>query len=128
APTEDTPCTSEEEEPTVFESARTSRVPLVQHRNQPEFLVAIHKGYKNKSLLTKIVAQPSHYSQFTEKDSLLYTKHCGNEEVLCLPHVKFKGDSIIAQIIDGAHKALGHFSAQRTVDYIRRKYWWPKLV
>ncbi|KAF8546486.1 hypothetical protein OG21DRAFT_1426901, partial [Imleria badia] len=89
----------------------------------PKFLDAVCKGYKSKSLLAKIAAQPSHYPQFTEKNGLLYTKNRGNEEVLCLPHVMFKGDSIIAQIINGAHKALGHFSAQRTADYIRRKYW-----
>jgi hypothetical protein len=99
----------------------------VQYRDQPEFLNTVCKGYKSESLLAKIAAQLSHYPQFTEKDSLLYTKNCGNEEVLCLPHIKFKGDSIIAQIIDGAHKALGHFGAQRTADYIHRKYWWPKL-
>ncbi|KAF8547068.1 hypothetical protein OG21DRAFT_1490546 [Imleria badia] len=125
--TEDTPHTNVEEEPTVFESAGTSQVPLVQYGDQPKFLDAVRKGYKSESLLVKIVAQPSHYPQFTEKDSLLYMKICGNEEVLCLPQVKFKGDSLIAQIIDGTHKALGHFGAQRTADYIRRKYWWPKL-
>ncbi|KAF8553604.1 hypothetical protein OG21DRAFT_1368025, partial [Imleria badia] len=81
-----------------------------------EFLDAVCEGYKNESLLAKVAAQSSHYPQFTEKDGLLYTKNHDNEEVLCLPHVKFKGDSIITQIIDGAHKALGHFGAQRTAD------------
>jgi hypothetical protein len=111
--TEDTHCTSMKEELTVFESTRTSQVPLVQYGNQPKFLNAVRKGYKSESLLAKIMAQLSHYPQFTEKDGLLNMKDCGNEEVLCLPHVKFQGESIVAQIIDGTHKALGHFGAQK---------------
>jgi len=30
-------------------------------------------------------------------------------------------------IINHAHKVLGHLGALRTVDYIRRWYWWPGL-
>ncbi|KAF8553380.1 hypothetical protein OG21DRAFT_1383342, partial [Imleria badia] len=79
-----------------------------------KFLDTVHKGYKSESLLAKISAQLSHYPQFTEKNGLLYMKNHGYEEVLCLPHVKSKGDSIVAQIINGAHQALGHFGPQKT--------------
>ena len=124
--TEDTPCTNVEEDPTVFKSTRTSQVPLMLYGNQPRFLNAVRRGYKSKLILTKVLAQPSHFPQFTEKDGLLYTKNHGNEEVLCLPHATYKGNSIIAMIIDQAHRAIRHFGAQRTVDYICREYWWPK--
>ena len=95
--------------------------------DQPRFLNAVHRGYKSELILTKVSAQLSHFPQFTKKDGLLYTKNRGNEEVLCLPHATYKGDSIIAMIIDQAHRAIGHFGAQRTVDYIHREYWWPKI-
>ena len=125
--TEDTPRTNVEEDPTVFESTRTSQVPLMLYRDQPGFLNAVCRGYKSELILAKVLAQPSHFPQFTKKDGLLYTKNCGNEEVLCLPHATYKGDSIIAMIIDQAHRAIGHFGAQRTADYIHREYWWPKI-
>ena len=125
--TENIPCTNVEEDLTVFESARTPQVPLVLYGDQPGFLNAVCRGYKSKPILAKVSAQPSHFPQFTEKDGLLYTKIRGNEEVLCLPHATYKGDSIIAMIINQAHRAIGHFGAQRTVDYICREYWWPKI-
>ena len=43
-----------------------------------------------------------------------------------VPHTKIKGDTVIAMIIAQAHQTLGHLGAQRTTDYIRRWYWWPK--
>ena len=39
----------------------------------------------------------------------------------------YKGDNVIARVIEQAHKVLGHFGAQRAVDYIHRWYWWPRL-
>jgi Integrase zinc binding domain len=38
-----------------------------------------------------------------------------------------KDYSITAIVIEQAHTILGHFGAQKTVDYICRWYWWPQL-
>ena len=57
----------------------------------------------------------------------MYTNNRGGEEVLCVPHVKAKGDTVIAMIIAQVHQMLGHLGAQRTADYICRWHWWPKL-
>ena len=116
-----------EEDLTVFEFAGTSQVPLMQYGDQPGFLNAVCREYKSKLILARVLAQPSHFPQFTEKDGLLYTKNRGNEDVLYLPHTTYKGDSIIAMIIDQAHRTIGHFDAQRTADYIHREYWWLKI-
>jgi hypothetical protein len=32
-----------------------------------------------------------------------------------------------AQVIEQAHTILGHFGPQRTADYIRWWYWWPRI-
>ena len=125
--TEDTPHTNVEEDLTVFESARTSQIPLVLYGDQPRFLNAVHRGYKSEPILAKVSAQLSHFPQFTEKDGLLYTKNHGNEEVLCLPHTTYKDNSIITMIINQAHRAIRHFGAQKTADYIHREYWWLKI-
>jgi hypothetical protein len=34
----------------------------------------------------------------------------------------------MAVVIEQAHTILGHFSAQKTADYVRRWYWWPRLA
>ena len=33
----------------------------------------------------------------------------------------------MATVIEQAHTILGHYGAQKTADYIRQWYWWPKL-
>jgi hypothetical protein len=35
--------------------------------------------------------------------------------------------SLHGVIIDQAHTIVGHFGPQRTTDYIRRWYWWPRI-
>ena len=107
-----------EEDPTVIESPGTLRGSLVEYRNRPEFFDAICKGYEDKPLLTKVLAEPNRYPQFIERSGLLYTKNCENREVLCLPYMLYKGDNIITRVVDQAHRAIRHFGAQRTMDYI----------
>ena len=124
---EEAPHTNVEEDPTVLGSAGTLREALIEYGDQPEFFDAVRKGYKEEPLLGKVVAQPSHFPQFTEGNGLLYMKNREEKEVLCLPRASYKGDNIIARIIDQAHRAIGHFGAQRTADYVRRLYWWPKI-
>ena len=47
--------------------------------------------------------------------------------MLCLLHTTYKGNSIITTIINQAHRAIRHFGAQRTADYIHKEYWWLKI-
>ena len=71
-------------------------------------------------MLSKVWAHPEHHAAFRLRNNLMYTDNRGGEEVLCVPHTKVKGDTIIAMITAQAHQTLGHLGAQRTVDYIRR--------
>ena len=54
-------------------------------------------------------------------------KNCENKKMSCLPHTSYKGNNIITRIIDQAHRAIGHFGAQRTADYVHGLYQWPKI-
>ena len=38
-----------------------------------------------------------------------------------------KDYSLTAIVIDQAHTILGHFGPQKTADYVRRWYWWPRI-
>jgi hypothetical protein len=62
------------------------------------------------------------------RDNLLYTHNWGGLEVLCVPWVRTKDHSTTSVIIDQAHTILGHFSAQKTTDYIHCWYWWPWIA
>jgi len=84
---------------------------------------AISVGYKNDSVLSKVLEEPEHFATFRVRDDFIYTDNRGGEEVLCVPHAEYEGDTIIAMIIAQAHQILGHLGAQRTADYVRRWYW-----
>ena len=91
------------------------------------FLDSVRNGYIKDPLFQKIIANISHYSNFYIQENLVYTRNKGRQDVLCIPRVKSKGTSLTATIIDQAHTTLGHFASQKTAEYIRRWYWWPKL-
>jgi Integrase zinc binding domain len=47
---------------------------------------------------------------------------------LCIPKGKtLGGKSLRGLILEQAHKVIGHFGEQRTSDYVRRWYWWPRI-
>jgi hypothetical protein len=47
--------------------------------------------------------------------------------VLCIPSVIQKKRRLTEIIIAQAHEVLGHFSPQKTADYIQRYYWWLRI-
>ena len=52
----------------------------------------------------------------------------GGELVLCIPKGKGpNGKSLYSIITKQAHEVIGHFGGQRTSDYVRQWYWWPKV-
>jgi len=115
------------DDPSLLESAGSSP-DLPNHiRAKPGLEGTISAGYKNDSVLSKVFEEPKHFATFRVRDNLIYTDNRGGEEVLCVPHAKYEGDTIIAMIIAQAHQILGHLGAQRTADYVCRWYWWPKL-
>ena len=69
----------------------------------------------------------SRHSAFSFRDGLIYTTNHGGHEVLCIPWVINKDYSLTAIVIDQAHTILGHFGPQKTANYIRHWYWWPRI-
>jgi Integrase zinc binding domain len=117
----------EEDDPTIFESISNGPELRKHVEKVTHFLDCVKRGYKKDTLFAKIVKEEKRYSSFKYRDGLLYTNNCGGQEVLCIPRVIMREDSLMAIVIDQAHTILGHFSAQKTADYIRRWYWWPKM-
>ena len=115
------------DDPNLLESAGNSPDLPRQLQDNEGLQAAITAGYQTDPVLSKVWDDPGHHATFQLRDNLMYTDNRGGEEVLCVPHTKAKGDTVIAMIIAQAHQMLGHLGAQRTMDYIRRWYWWPKL-
>ena len=90
-------------------------------------LDAIRIGYDSDPVCAKVLSNIEHHANFTTTDGLLYTKNRAGERVLCIPtglHQKRRLNEII---IAQAHEVLGHFGPQKTAEYVRRYYWWPRV-
>jgi hypothetical protein len=115
------------ENPTIFE-AISEGPDLTTHLDQVHyFLDNVKKGYESDSLFANIIAKPLHHPTFSYREGFLYSKNQIGKEVLCIPRVVTKDASLTGTVIEQAHNVLGHFGSQRTADYIRHWYWWPKL-
>ncbi|TFK59415.1 hypothetical protein BDN72DRAFT_750961, partial [Pluteus cervinus] len=83
----------------------------------------VRHGYDSDVSFGKVVANPSHYPNFWMEEHILYTKVRGRS-VMCVPTAMAGAKPIRGVIIDVAHTTLGHKSALKTIDYIRRWFWW----
>jgi hypothetical protein len=93
------------------------------------FFQELKSAYKTHALYQKVLSHPeSHHSFKLSGDYFARLNHAG-ETVLCIPkhlHLTTK-QSLRGMILQSAHQILGHLGAQRTADYIRRWYWWPRI-
>lgn len=115
------------ENPTIYESISEGPELRKYVEKAQDFIDKVKAGYKRDPLFTKIIDNPSQYRTFRYRDGLLYTTNRGTDEVLCIPRYVTKDYSVTGIVIEQAHRILGHYSAQKTSDYIRRWYWWPRL-
>jgi hypothetical protein len=89
-----------------------------------KFLNTIKREYEQDTLFTIMLKQPDKHKGFTIHDSLLWCTNTRGNEVLCIPW----NPKVITTVMDQAHATLGHFSDQRTAEYLRQWYWWPQLL
>jgi hypothetical protein len=92
------------------------------------FLEAVKSGYKNDPIFSKVLKNPGHYLNFRVFKGIIYTKnHLGNE-CLCIPRALYKGKHSLPKVtINHAHDTLGHLGSQKTLEYARRWFWWPRM-
>lgn len=93
-----------------------------------DFTANIRNGYRDDALFKIVLNAPREHSQFEVLDGLIWTRNCGGERVLCIPRANHGDKSLQGVVLDQAHRALGHYGFQRTSEYVRRWYWWPRMV
>jgi len=117
----------DDEDPTIFDSISEGPELRKHVEKASDFLDRVRQGYTKDILFSKIIKEKERHSSFTYRDGLFYSRNRGGLEVLCIPRVVTKDYSLTATVIEQAHTILGHFGSQKTADYIRRWYWWPRL-
>ena len=88
---------------------------------------SIKNGYRNDPLFSKVLNNIGHHKNFEVISDLLYTHNHVEASVLCVPSAVHNKRQITEVVISQAHEVLGHFGLQKTADYMRRHYWWPRI-
>ena len=124
-PNEDQP-----DDPTVLQ--------LIEHENLPpgdvivfnddELKKSIREGYSEDKLFSKVLENPDHFLTFHAEGDLITSYNHVGQEVICIPRTMHNRRRITEIVIDESHKCIGHFGSQKTIEYIRRWYWWPTLA
>ena len=85
-------------------------------------------GYGQDKVFRKIADSPDEYGTFEKgEDGLIYTKNRISKRVLCIPHILVKRKFLTEWIIEQAHTTVGHMGAQKTEEYVRQSFWWPRI-
>ena len=115
------------DDPTIFESRAKGENLHERMTIKDSFDKDVREGYQSDTVFRKILVRPESHPNFTVKDEFVWTTNRGGENVLCIPSSTSKGSTLYGRIIDQAHTIVGHFGPQKTADYARRWYWWPRL-
>jgi hypothetical protein len=95
--------------------------------NDKTFEEDILRGYEEDAFFGRITKKNKENPLFRIHNGLVWTQNRGGEEVLCIPSSKLLDTILHARIVEQAHQVVGHFGSQRTSDYVRRWYWWPRI-
>jgi len=87
----------------------------------------IKNGYAKDPLCSKVLQNVGHHKSFKIIDDLMYTRNRANASILCILSIVQNKRQLTEIIIVQVHEVLGHLGPQKTVDYIRRHYWWSRI-
>ena len=91
---------------------------------QSEFLDKIKDAYKNDDTYKNVVSKPGEFKFLKLKDKLIIYTTKDNKSLIYIP-----GDAELRQeIMKLNHELSGHFGKDKTLELIRRYFWWPKMT
>lgn len=90
------------------------------------FIQRIKDSYPKDRLFSVVMDDPSKYTPYwiDNASGLILSKNVQGTTVTCVP----RDHELITRILIQAHECVGHFGEQHTAEYIRRFYWWPRIV
>jgi len=108
----------EGEDPSIFES-QVKGVNLHELTFQMDtFEEDKVKGYTTDPFFKKVIKKMGACPSFKTENKIIYTKNRGGEDVVCVPSTMLTDMTLRTKILDQAHQVVGHYSPQRTSDYI----------
>ncbi|KZO90855.1 hypothetical protein CALVIDRAFT_473249, partial [Calocera viscosa TUFC12733] len=82
-------------------------------------------AYEDTPFTRKILQAPQEYLSFALSEGLLFLMNPGETSApLVVPNAIFKGRRVRELCIDHAHMTLSHAGYRKTLDYLRKEYWW----
>jgi hypothetical protein len=93
-----------------------------------DFLSSVKEGYAKHAAWRGILENPEQFPKFKVADGLVSKLNDLGEPRLVLPDVIHKGERATGIAIQNAHEILGHLGFHKTLDYLRRYYWWSTMV
>ena len=113
--------------PTIGESLDHLPDLRIRVEGDQSFLNAVREGYSKDPLCSKVLDNLGHHDRFDLADGLLYTRNRASDAVLCIPSEFLNKRRLTEVVIAQAHGVLGHLGPQKTADYVRKHYWWPRI-
>jgi hypothetical protein len=116
-----------EDDPTVFES-RARGVDLRERMSHEDtFEADIQRGYAGDPFFQRVIAKMGNNPSFTERDGFIWVRNRGGEDVVCVPSASSTDTTLKTRILEQAHQTVGHYGPERTAEYVKRWYWWPRI-
>lgn len=116
----------EDEDPTVEQSqSRGKNLRKQVLDNHSGLVAAVKDSYVKDALFKKVLDKRKDYKAFEVKDGLIWTRNRSGEVTLCVPNAYLNGKSVRGVILETGHQLVGHYGSQKTIEYVRRWYWWP---
>jgi hypothetical protein len=99
-------------------SSNTPNTPLKIQLEGTDVYETIRTHYKEDLIFGKILQSPEQHKLFKIKKNLIITTNIVGNAVVCVPRVKIKGRFLTQEIVEHAHKILGHKGYAKVLDYI----------
>ncbi|QRV92243.1 Transposon Ty3-I Gag-Pol polyprotein [Ceratobasidium sp. AG-Ba] len=93
----------------------------------PTLLDRLRERYSKDNLLSKVIANPSHYRNFDIENGIIYIKQKTGRAV-CVPDVVINGRRAREIVIRETHELLKHAGTRKTLYALRGRIWWDTMV
>jgi len=108
--------------------AQIARWEANDHPRIKNILAIFKEKYREDRFFTDIWEKPERHNRFEKKEDLLWTRNRIQQRVICVPKGTHNGYNIRGIVIDASHETLGHLGYRKTLEYIRRWFWWPTIA
>jgi len=83
----------------------------------------LFRDYSKDRLFKAILDNPTHFRPYRVEPSGIFVKLQDGSHRLCLPGGIWRG-----RALEQVHKLVGHLGDRKTLEVLRRSYWWPTMV